>query len=128
MRKAAIAAALAVIIFCPAGAAAEWYGSAFAQCEGTTAATVQCLDRLTASWQARLGRAYEKLHAQQDTPERKAALEQAQRRWAAYRRANCLFYRQGPGSIAAIKAAECMRVLTRRRALDLEQAAGQEPN
>lgn len=124
-RKAAAMAALALITLWPAGAKADWYGSAFAQCAGTTAATVQCLDQLTANAQDRLDRAYDALLTAMGTPEREAALEQAQRRWEAYREANCLYYRQGAGSIAALEAAECMRVLTSRRARELEQAAEQ---
>jgi uncharacterized protein YecT (DUF1311 family) len=128
MCKAAAMAALALIMFWPAGAMADWYGSAYVQCEGTTAETVQCLDRLTANAQDRLGRAYDRLLTLMETPERGAALEQAQRQWEAYRKANCLFYREGAGSIAALEAAECMRVLTSRRARELEQVAEPEAN
>ena len=114
--KVVLAAAIAALLATGAG----WYDDEYAQCRGTTAATVQCLDRLTTQWQARLDRAYNDALALQETPEREDRLREAQRLWTEYRAANCNFYREGQGTIAAIEAAECMRVLTARRALELE--------
>lgn len=126
-RKAAGAAAFASLLFGSAAADAEgWYEGEYARCDGTTIDIVQCLDRRTAAWQARLEQAYGALLAQEPAPDRNEQLQQAQERWADYRKANCTYYRAGSGTIAAIEAAECMRVLTMQRALELEQAASQE--
>jgi uncharacterized protein YecT (DUF1311 family) len=129
IRKTATRAMLVALLFgAPTAHAADLYDHEYAQCrEGTTVSIVQCVDRLTETWQARLDQAYQTLLARQSSSERKAALEEAQRLWRAYRHASCAFYRQGPGSITAIEAAECRRVLTSRRARELEQAAGVEP-
>ena len=51
-------------------------------------------------------------------------LREAQRLWIRYRDANCAYYGAGPGSIAAIEAAECLRSMTRSRTLELEEMAG----
>lgn len=128
-RKASLVVSFALLLFgAPAANAAGWYDDEYAQCrEGPTVAIVQCVEHLTEAWQARLDQAYQALLSRQGSPERKAALEDTQRLWRAYRQANCAFYGQGPGSMAAIEAAECMRVLTSRRARELEQTAGIAP-
>lgn len=69
-----------------------------------------------------VAKAFQALLARQGSAEHRGMLESAQRLWGAYRQANCTFYGQGPGTIAAVEAAECRRVLTRRRSLELEQA------
>jgi uncharacterized protein YecT (DUF1311 family) len=107
---------LFLIVLIPAAAHADWYGSEYQQCQGTTAALLTCLDRATQAWDRRLNAAYQqRLHKRPDE------LRAAQRLWIEYRNANCRYYREGPGSIAAIEGAECMRVMTRQRALELEQ-------
>jgi uncharacterized protein YecT (DUF1311 family) len=107
---------LFLIALIPVAAHADWYGPEYRQCQGTTAALVACLDRLTRQWDGRLNKAY-----QERLRERPDELRAAQRLWIEYRNANCRHYREGPGSIAAIEGAECMRVMTRQRALELEQ-------
>ena len=52
--------------------------------------------------------------------ERKDAFRDTQRKWIAYRDANCLFYANGEGSISRIEAATCQLVLTRDRAQELQ--------
>jgi uncharacterized protein YecT (DUF1311 family) len=36
--------------------------------------------------------------------------------WLAYRRENCLYYREGKGTISRIQASECVRSMTADRA------------
>jgi uncharacterized protein YecT (DUF1311 family) len=49
------------------------------------------------------------------------ALRNVQRLWIKYRDANCGFYAEAPGSISQVAAAECLRLMTKQRALELEQ-------
>ena len=102
----------------PAAAHADWYGAEYQQCQGTSAALVSCLDRRTLGWDRRLNEAYQKRLRESDRPE---DLRKVQRLWIAFRDANCTYYRDGPGTISAIEAAECMRVMTWQRATELEQ-------
>lgn len=83
---------------------------------------MQCLDQLAEQWATRMQDALAALSAGQGAD----VLRLAQEHWTAYRRANCSYYRQRPGSIAAIEAAECMCVLTKRRALELEAITNPE--
>jgi uncharacterized protein YecT (DUF1311 family) len=79
---------------------------------------VKCLDAFTRQWDGRLNTAYQKALA---FDERKDALRTAQRLWVQYRDANCHYYAIGAGTISAIESAECMRSMTERRTLELEQ-------
>ncbi|MGQ4878881.1 lysozyme inhibitor LprI family protein [Billgrantia sp. LNSP4103-1] len=129
MLKAVTVAVFSMLLSCAATApVGDWYDDEYSKCrEGTTVAIVRCVDRLTEAWQTRLDQAYQALLARQGSADRRDTLDDAQRLWHAFRQANCTFYGQGPGTIASVEAAECRRVLTRRRALELEQAAGAEP-
>ena len=106
-----------LVALIPAAAHADWYGAEYQQCQGTTADLVSCLDRRTQEWDRRLNEAYQERMRESQRPE---DLRAAQRLWIAYRDANCSYYRDGPGTISAIEAAECMRVMTRQRATELE--------
>lgn len=113
-----------VLVLLPAWAkaqATEWYGPEYQQCRnGTTASIVSCLTKRTDDWRRRMDSTYQALSARQDVA-RRNRLEQAQRLWTQYLDANCRFYYAALGTIARIEAAECQRVLTARRTLELEQ-------
>jgi uncharacterized protein YecT (DUF1311 family) len=47
-------------------------------------------------------------------------LREAQRLWAQYRDANCIYYSLGEGTIVRIDAGDCMYWMTKSRALELE--------
>ena len=114
-----------VVFLCSAAVAhaegVEWYGTEYARCrDRPTSDIVSCVADLTKTWDTRLNQAYKELMARQDTG-RKTALRNAQRLWIKYRDANCGFYAEGPGSISQVAAAECLRFMTKQRALELEQ-------
>jgi uncharacterized protein YecT (DUF1311 family) len=127
--RAIISALLLSLIASPAAAQSaqsgtdHWYGEEYQQCDGSTVEMVECISGLGDDWDARLNEAYRTLLAADDG--RSAALRDAQRRWIAYRDANCAWYADGEGSIARIEAATCLYVLTRDRALELEMTAEQ---
>lgn len=85
----------------------------------STVDIVECLGELYEGEDARLNTAYraaiEPLEGEQRT-----LLRDAQRAWVAFRDANCLFYRSGDGTIAAIEGSSCMVDVTRTRADELE--------
>lgn len=104
-------------------AAAEMFGSDYPPCgdQPNTLAIVDCVGAKTKIWDERLNKAY------QDLPQRLDAgqlgpLKEAQRLWIKYRDANCGFYGSGEGTIRQVQAAECMRSMTKDRALELENA------
>lgn len=124
--RLAATALLAALLLSPllaatATAQERWYGGAYQRCSGgSTVEIIECTGRLTAKWDKRLNAAYRKLMA--TLPKGSAQqLRDVQRLWIRYRDANCGYYRSGAGTIAAIEAAECMRVLTANRAAELEQ-------
>ena len=89
-------------------------------CDGSTMQMVECLSRLTATWDKRLNDAYQRALKDADSDGQREQLRKAQRAWIAYRDANCLYYRMGEGTIAQLDAGECMRSLTETRAKELE--------
>ena len=89
-------------------------------CDGSTVQMVECLSRLTATWDKRLNDAYQRALKDADSDGQREQLRKAQRAWIAYRDANCLYYRMGEGTIAQLNAGECMRSLTETRAKELE--------
>ena len=54
-------------------------------------------------------------------PKQRDKLRAAQRLWIQFRDTNCMYYRLGEGTIAAIEAGYCMMDTTKTRALELEQ-------
>ena len=101
----------------------DWYDAAYRQCaDGTTQGIVECVAAQTQVWDQRLNAAYQELMNQQ-SDERRAALRDVQRLWIRYRDANCGFYAAAEGTISRIATAECLRVMTAQRALELELAA-----
>ena len=69
----------------------------------------------------RLNQVYAALRKQIE-PKQKEALLKAQRLWIQYRDANCRFHDSAMGSIHLVNAAECLRMMTENRLLELEEA------
>ena len=97
----------------------RWHGGEYKNCDGSTADMVDCIAKLRDRWDGRLNAAYKSVMATLEG-ERKDAFRDTQRKWIAYRDANCLFYANGEGSISRIEAATCQLVLTRDRAQELQ--------
>ena len=114
--------ALGLLLLNQAGARAAddiRYGPEYQRCaQGRTADIVECVGRLTKTWDRRLNAAYRKLLDAR--PEAVRRLRAAERLWIQFRDANCRYYGTGEGTITAIHAAECMRSTTAHRALELE--------
>lgn len=100
-----------------------WYGAEYQRCDGSTVDMIQCVNGLRDKWDDRLNAAYQQVMAAESEPQ-KSALRDAQRRWIAFRDANCLYYAGGQGSIARVEAAICEYGLTRDRARELETMLG----
>jgi uncharacterized protein YecT (DUF1311 family) len=86
--------------------------------KSTTADIVACIDQRVAEWERVLAGAVATA-SQTGTPEYASALEKAQSLWFQFRDANCLTYRLGDGTIAAVEAAECRLRMTKERAAEL---------
>lgn len=104
-------------------AAAEMFGPDYKPCgnQPNTLATVDCVAAKTKIWDQRLNAAYQSL-AQRIDARQRDPLKASQRLWIQYRDANCRFYESQDGSIRQVQAAECLRTMTRDRALELEKA------
>jgi uncharacterized protein YecT (DUF1311 family) len=103
--------------------AAEMFGDDYPPCgeQSNTLAIVDCIEAKTKVWDRRLNKAYK------DLPQRIVAgqlgpLKEAQHLWVKFRDANCAFYDAQDGTIRQIQAAECVRSMTKDRALELESA------
>ncbi len=104
-------------------AAAEMFGSDYPPCgdRSNTADIVDCIEAKTRVWDERLNKAYKDLPQRLDAGQL-GPLKEAQRLWVKFRDANCTFYDSQEGTIRQIQAAECMRSMTKDRALELENA------
>ena len=80
---------------------------------------VDCIEAKTKVWDERLNKAYKNLPQRLDAGQL-GPLKEAQRLWVKFRDANCGFYGSQEGTIRQIQAAECMRSMTKDRALELE--------
>ena len=117
----AIAAAL-LLAAVAAPAAAQMFDGEYQRCnQGSTVSTVECVNQHARAWDKRLNTGYKALLARSD-PGQREPLKQAQRAWIQYRDANCRFYASGEGTLRAVEAAECVRVMTRQRSCELEVA------
>ncbi len=85
----------------------------------TTVYIVECLGEIYEEQDARLNTAY-RAAIEPLEGDRRTQLRDAQRAWVAFRDANCMFYRSGEGTIAAIEGNSCMVEVTRSRADELE--------
>lgn len=104
-------------------AAAAMFGTDSQPCGDklNTVAIVDCVQAKTKTWDRRLKAAFQDLKRRIDAGQREP-LTAAQRLWVRFRDANCRFYGSQEGSIRQIQAAECVRAMTRQRALELERA------
>jgi uncharacterized protein YecT (DUF1311 family) len=102
----------------------RWYGGEYQSCDGSTVDIIECVNSLRDRWDDRLNVAYRNV-MDAESATRGKELRDVQRRWIAYRDANCSYYAGGEGSIARIEAAVCHYVLTRDRAQELEMMLGQ---
>ncbi|MDM0112712.1 lysozyme inhibitor LprI family protein [Variovorax sp. J22R133] len=101
-------------------ALAQMFGPEYATCSnGNTAQIVDCVGKLTKTWDRRLNTAYQALMQRVD-PGQKDPLKAAQRLWIQYRDANCKVYASGEGSIHQVEAAECLHAMTQQRTCELE--------
>ncbi|MFV0474215.1 MAG: lysozyme inhibitor LprI family protein [Pikeienuella sp.] len=90
----------------------------------STAAMVSCVQTETDAWTAIMEREYAALFERLDD-EQKAAMEDLQRKWIAFRQADCAFPRVFlRGSMALPWSADCVMQHTARRALDLRGYRG----
>jgi uncharacterized protein YecT (DUF1311 family) len=96
-------------------------------CDGGTPEMVDCLMAQHAHWDKELTIAYQQA-LKDAVPGQKAELRKAERAWIKYRDANCAYYAAGEGSIARIDAAECMRRMTKSRALELKSGGAGPDN
>lgn len=85
----------------------------------TTVDIVQCLADEAAKWDRAVDAELRRVTSDA-TPEYVAAARAAQDLWIKYREANCLTYRLGEGTIAAVVAAECYRRMAEQRLEELK--------
>ena len=89
------------------------------QSGGVTSAMEDCISEEFELQDRRLNRSYKALMA--SIPERRPELRDAQRRWIAFRDANCGFYYDAEdGSAARLVSKACVVILTADRAHELE--------
>jgi uncharacterized protein YecT (DUF1311 family) len=87
---------------------------------GVTNSMVDCIGEETKSQDVRLNKAYKDVMASVSS-ERKKQLQNAQRLWLKYRKANCDFYYDPEGgTIARVNANNCFLSTTEARAKELE--------
>jgi uncharacterized protein YecT (DUF1311 family) len=111
----ALALLFALVVGTPAHATGE--GEDCGE-KSTTPDIVACIDQRVVEWERVLAEAAA-TSSQAGSPEYASALEKAQSLWFQFRDANCLTYRLGEGTIAAVEAAECRLRMTKERAAEL---------
>jgi uncharacterized protein YecT (DUF1311 family) len=89
-------------------------------CDGSTYEIVGCLKGKIAQWDKKLNAAYQQALKDALDAKQREQLRKAQRLWAQFRDADCLYYAMGQGTIARIEAGYCMLELTQARAKELE--------
>lgn len=102
-------------------AAGDWFSGEFERCAGgaTTAEIVACADGLIDEWDVRLNLAWHRITTRL-AGERREAFRDAQRKWIAYRDANCEWRRSREGSVAEVEWIACMLGMTRERVVEME--------
>jgi uncharacterized protein YecT (DUF1311 family) len=128
-----VAAAVALAAFVGAAHASplnqadtsSFYAACMEKSEGVTSAMEACIGEELELQDRRLNRSYKALMA--SIPDRRRAdLRDAQRRWIAFRDANCGFHHDPEGGSAARQASkECVVTLTAERAYELETLTGE---
>jgi uncharacterized protein YecT (DUF1311 family) len=101
------------------------YAACMDKSAGVTPAMEDCIGEEFELQDRRLNRSYKALMA--SIPEkRRADLRDAQRKWVAFRDANCGFYYDPEGGSAArLASKECVVTLTAHRAHELETLKGE---
>ncbi|HEY8036526.1 MAG TPA: lysozyme inhibitor LprI family protein [Methylobacter sp.] len=90
------------------------------QSDGSTPSMIECMGAETERQDVRLNKAYEDIMVGLSS-ERKKQLQEAQRLWLKYRKANCDFYYDPDGgTIARVNANQCFMSATAERAKELE--------
>ncbi len=90
------------------------------QAGGVTLSMIECMNTETERQDVRLNKAYKDIMVSL-SPERKKQLQEAQRLWLKYRKANCGFYYDPEGgTIARVNANDCFMSATAARAKELE--------
>lgn len=98
----------------------QTFSSCIDQAGGVTPSMVECMNAETERQDVRLNKAYKDVMAGLSA-ERKKRLQETQRLWIKYRKANCEFYYDPDGgSIARISANDCFLSATAARAKELE--------
>ena len=97
------------------------YSKCIEKAAGVDPAMLDCISAETVRQDTRLNAVYQKLSGQL-TPERRKQLQEAQRLWISYTRANCQFYFDPDGGTAArLSASECSMSARARRAAELQR-------
>ncbi|TAN65862.1 MAG: DUF1311 domain-containing protein [Methylobacter sp.] len=122
--KYKLIAGLMVVAVQPVFAADDDLSQIFSTCMdqagGVTPSMVECMNAETERQDVRLNKAYKDIMAGLSAG-RKKQLQEAQRLWIKYRKANCDFYYDPDGgSIARINASDCFLSATAARAKELE--------
>ena len=98
----------------------QTFSACMDQSNGSTLSMVECIEAETGRQDVRLNKVYKDVMGNL-TPERKKQLQEAQRLWLKYRKANCDFYYDPEGgTIARVSANDCFMSATAARAKELE--------
>ncbi|MGZ8221225.1 MAG: lysozyme inhibitor LprI family protein [Methylobacter sp.] len=122
--KYKLIAGLMAVAVQPVFAADDGLSQTFSTCMdqagGVTSSMVECMNAETERQDVRLNKAYKDIMVGLSAG-RKKQLQEAQRLWIKYRKANCDFYYDPDGgSIARINANDCFLSATALRAKELE--------
>ena len=97
---------------------------AYARCMDNASSTLamgECLKAETQVQDQRLNRVYKQLLGKLPADQQKS-LRDVQRKWLAYRDANCQFHRTASGgTMAQLEGGTCLMDMTRERAAELER-------
>jgi len=104
----------------------QTFATCMDQAGGVTPSMVECMNAETERQDVRLNKAYQDIMAGL-SPERKKQLQEVQRLWLKYRKANCDFYYDPDGgTMARVSANDCFMSATAARAKELEAFKQQE--
>ncbi|HEY8098198.1 MAG TPA: lysozyme inhibitor LprI family protein [Methylobacter sp.] len=122
--KYAVIVGLIIAVIQPVFAADNMLSQTFSTCMdqagGVTQSMVECIGAETERQDVRLNNAYKDIMSGLSA-ERKKQLQEAQRLWLKYRKANCDFYYDPDGgSIARVNANDCFMSAIATRAKELE--------
>jgi uncharacterized protein YecT (DUF1311 family) len=128
--KYVVIAGLTDAIVQPVFAADDGLSQTFSTCMdqagGVTPSMVECIGAETERQDIRLNKAYKDIMTGL-SPERKKQLQEAQRLWLKYRKADCDFYYEPEGgTIARVSANDCFMSFTAARAKELESVKQQD--